>query len=61
MDKVRELYELRNRCIFFFEIGETWGTAFGDDGGRIIAAKVQVSRFVKENEFVEKYKYLILV
>ena len=28
-------------------IGETWGSAFGEDGGRIIAAKVQVSRFVR--------------
>jgi transmembrane 9 superfamily protein 2/4 len=27
--------------------GETWGTAFGEDGGRIIAAKVQVNRFVQ--------------
>ncbi len=26
--------------------GETWGTAFGEDGGRIIAAKLQVNRFV---------------
>ena len=27
--------------------GETWGTAFGENGGRIIAAKVQVSRSVE--------------
>jgi transmembrane 9 superfamily protein 2/4 len=27
--------------------GETWGTAFGEDGGRIIAAKVQVNRSVQ--------------
>jgi transmembrane 9 superfamily protein 2/4 len=26
---------------------ETWGSAFGEDGGRIIAAKVQVNRFNK--------------
>jgi transmembrane 9 superfamily protein 2/4 len=26
--------------------GETWGSAFGEDGGRIIAAKLQVNRFV---------------
>ncbi|CAF0949458.1 unnamed protein product [Adineta ricciae] len=28
--------------------GESWGTTFGDEGGRIIAAKVQVSRLVEE-------------
>lgn len=26
--------------------GETWGQAFGENGGRIIAAKVKVKRFV---------------
>jgi len=41
--------------------GETWGTAFGEDGGRIIAAKVQVSRFGRLNSFLYKYKYLVLV
>ena len=31
-----------------FFIGESWGTTFGDEGGRIIAAKVQVNRLVEE-------------
>jgi hypothetical protein len=38
------MIKIQNRL--FFLLGETWGTAFGEDGGRIIAAKVQVSRFV---------------
>ena len=36
----------RQSTVFF--IGESWGTTFGDEGGRIIAAKVQVNRPVEE-------------
>ena len=29
---------------------ETWGQAFGEDGGRIIAAKVQINRYVTPHD-----------
>jgi len=46
VDKVEEISSRKYKILFVFSIGEKWGTAFGEDGGRIISAKVQVSRFV---------------
>ena len=33
---------------------ETWGQAFGEDGGRIIAAKVQINRYVTRHDRSEE-------
>ncbi len=61
VDKVEEISSRKYKILFFFSIGEKWGTAFGEDGGRIISAKVQVSRFVWFNSLLYKHEYLVLV
>lgn len=44
---MEEKSRLVTSTMAFFISDETWGSAFGEDGGRIVAAKVQINRSVQ--------------